>query len=108
MPANRLKVNHFDFVALHSMWIIFLKGYCVLVRVEYTITPQKNCPHRVKCHKIIMICAREVNFSEKFASRREIFAELPPFHNCGGSQKHQRSEPSIHFLIYGIGVRSLK
>ncbi len=29
-----LRVNHYDFVALHSMWIIFLKGYCVLVRVE--------------------------------------------------------------------------
>ncbi len=34
MPANGLRVNHYDFVALHSMWIIFLKGYCVLVRVE--------------------------------------------------------------------------
>ena len=29
-----LCINHYDFVALHSMWIIFLKGYCVLVRVE--------------------------------------------------------------------------
>ncbi len=28
------RINHYDFVALHSMWIIFLKGYCVLVRVE--------------------------------------------------------------------------
>ena len=27
-------LNHYDFVALHSMWIIFLKVYCVLVRVE--------------------------------------------------------------------------
>ncbi len=27
-------VYHYDFVALHSMWIIFLKGYSVLVRVE--------------------------------------------------------------------------
>ncbi len=26
--------NYYDFVALHSMWIIFLKGLCVLVRVE--------------------------------------------------------------------------
>ena len=34
MPANGLKVNHYDFVALHSMWIIFLKGLCVLVRVK--------------------------------------------------------------------------
>ena len=34
MPANGLRVNHYDFVALHSMWILFLKGYCVLVRVE--------------------------------------------------------------------------
>ena len=34
MPANGLRVNHYDFVALHSMWIIFLKGYCVSVRVE--------------------------------------------------------------------------
>ncbi len=33
MPANGLRVNH-DFVALHSMWIIFVKGYCVLVRME--------------------------------------------------------------------------
>ena len=29
-----LRVNHYDFVALYSMWIIFLKGKCVLVRVE--------------------------------------------------------------------------
>ncbi len=34
MPANWLMVNHYDFVALHSMRIIFLKGLCVLVRVE--------------------------------------------------------------------------
>ncbi len=34
MPANGLRVNHYDFVALHSMRIIFLKGLCVLVRVE--------------------------------------------------------------------------
>ena len=44
MHANGLRVNHYDFVALHSMWIIFLKGICVLVRV--------------KCHKIIMIIVR--------------------------------------------------
>ncbi len=30
-----LWVNHYDFVALHSMWIILLKGCCVLVRVEF-------------------------------------------------------------------------
>ncbi len=29
-----LRVNHYDFVALHSMRIFFLKGLCVLVRVE--------------------------------------------------------------------------
>ena len=29
-----MRINHYDFVALHSMWIIFLKGLCVLVRVE--------------------------------------------------------------------------
>ena len=34
MPANGLRVNHYGFVALHSMWIIFLQGKCVLVRVE--------------------------------------------------------------------------
>ena len=34
MSANGLRVNHCDFVALHSMRIIFLKGLCVLVRVE--------------------------------------------------------------------------
>ncbi len=34
MPANGLRVNHYDFVALHLMWIIFLKGICVLERVE--------------------------------------------------------------------------
>ena len=34
MPANGLRINRYDFVALHSMWIIFLKGLCVLVRVE--------------------------------------------------------------------------
>ncbi len=27
-------INNYDFVALHSMWIIFLKGICVLERVE--------------------------------------------------------------------------
>ncbi len=32
MPANGLRVNHYDFVALHSMWIIFLKGICVVLR----------------------------------------------------------------------------
>ncbi len=65
MPANG-RVNH-DFVALHSMWIIFVKGICVLERVEIihkstvpgknfdSYTLQKNYPHRVKCHKIIMI-----------------------------------------------------
>ncbi len=26
-----LRVNHYDFMALHSMWKNFLKGYCVLV-----------------------------------------------------------------------------
>ena len=40
MPANGLRVNHCDFVALHSMWIIFLKGYCVLVRVEIIHKPK--------------------------------------------------------------------
>ncbi len=34
MPANGLRVNHYHFVAFHSMWIIFLKGICVLERVE--------------------------------------------------------------------------
>ena len=34
MPANGLRVNHYDFVALHSMWIVFLKGLCILLRVE--------------------------------------------------------------------------
>ncbi len=34
MPADGLRVNRYDFVALHSMWRIFVKGYCVLVRVE--------------------------------------------------------------------------
>ena len=29
-----LRVNHYDFVTLHSTWIIFLKGLCVLERVE--------------------------------------------------------------------------
>ena len=32
--ALRLTVNHYDPVAPHSMWRIFLKGQCVLVRVE--------------------------------------------------------------------------
>ena len=34
VSVYRLKVNHYDFVALHSMWIVFLKGLCILVRVE--------------------------------------------------------------------------
>ena len=34
MPVNGLRVNHYYFVALHSMWIIFLKGISVLERVE--------------------------------------------------------------------------
>ena len=80
MPANGLRVNHYDFVALHSMWIIFLKGKCVLLRVEiinkskflpgtvekklfpvristcvsiYTCT-KTHLPFRVKCHKIMI------------------------------------------------------
>ena len=28
MPANGLRVNHYDFVVLHSMWRIFLNGLC--------------------------------------------------------------------------------
>ena len=45
MPANGLRVNHYDFVALHSMWIIFVKGICVLERVEIihkSTVPGKN------------------------------------------------------------------
>ncbi len=26
MPTNGLRVNHYDFVALHSMWIIFSRS----------------------------------------------------------------------------------
>ena len=47
MPANGLRVNHYDFVALHSMWIIFLKGLCVLVRVEI-IHKSKSLPGTVE------------------------------------------------------------
>ena len=51
MHANGLRVNHYDFVALHSMWIIFLKGICVLERMEI-VHKSKFLPgtHRVKCH----------------------------------------------------------
>ena len=28
-PAPRLRVNHHDFMALHSMWRIFMKDKCV-------------------------------------------------------------------------------
>ncbi len=47
MPANGLRVNHYDFVALHSMWIIFLKGYSVLVRVEI-IHKSKFLPEQLR------------------------------------------------------------
>ncbi len=61
MHANGLRVNHYDFVALHSMWIIFLKGICVLERMEI-VHKSKFLPgtHRVKCHKIIMIYPQHV------------------------------------------------
>ncbi len=37
MPANGLRVNHYDFVALHSMWIIFSKGFmCLSTSGNYT------------------------------------------------------------------------
>ena len=47
MPANGLKVNHYDFVALHPMWIIFLKALCVLVRVGI-IHKSKSLPGTVR------------------------------------------------------------
>ncbi len=51
MPANGLRVSH-DFVALHSMCIIFLKGLCVLVRVEI-IHKSKFVPGTVeKIHQL--------------------------------------------------------
>ncbi len=37
MPVNGLRVNHYDFVALHSMWIIFLKGYFLSAVVPWKI-----------------------------------------------------------------------
>ncbi len=36
-----MEINY-DFVALHSMWIIFLKGICVLERVELSSTRSKT------------------------------------------------------------------
>ncbi len=39
MPANGLRVNRYDFVALHSMWIIFLRG------ITRTITKHYSCNH---------------------------------------------------------------
>ena len=41
MPTDRLRVNHYDFVALQSIWIIFLKGLCVLV-YEWGINPSEK------------------------------------------------------------------
>ena len=60
MPANGLRVNHYDFVALHSMWIIFLKGYCVLVRVEIIHKSKLSTSFRKMYYKIIMIYPQPV------------------------------------------------
>ena len=34
MIQMMMMISHYDIVALHSMWIFFLKGICVLERVE--------------------------------------------------------------------------
>ena len=39
VPANGLKVNHNDFVTLHS---------------NRNLNPSVNIPNRVKCHKIVL------------------------------------------------------
>ena len=37
MPANGLRVNHYDFVALHSMWNNFSEGLmCLSTSGNYT------------------------------------------------------------------------
>ncbi len=36
MPANRLTVNHYDFVALHSMWKISEVVMCLSTSGNYT------------------------------------------------------------------------
>ena len=46
MPVNRLRVNHYDFVALHLMWIIFLKGLSQNHNdLPSMITPSAGCIH---------------------------------------------------------------
>ncbi len=66
MPANGLRVNHYDSVALHLMWIIFLKGYCVLVRVEI-IHKSKFLPGTV-----------EKNYHPKIHINYACSCQLPP------------------------------
>ena len=68
MPANGLRVNHYDFVALHSMWIIFLKGLCVLVQVEI-IHKSKFLPGT--------LVLRHINPLEKISTS----SEVPQNHN---------------------------
>ena len=83
-----LRVNHYDFVALHSMWIIFLKGLCILVRVEIIHkseflpgTVEKNSSTIRSSGKISDLCiisTRTVSLITRSANRSRQ-ATLPQF-----------------------------
>ncbi len=57
-----IAVDHYDFVAHHSMWIIFLKGYCVLVRVEI-IHKSKFLPGTVEKNSSTMASGRNRTYA---------------------------------------------
>ena len=88
MPANGLRVNHYDFVALHPMWIIFLKGICVLEQVEI-IHKSKFLPGTV-----------EKNSSTIRSSGRNrvkcTSSEVPQNHNDLPSTRSQASILNTH------------
>ncbi len=84
---KKLKVNHCDFVALHSMWIIFLKGLCVLVRVEI-IHKSKFLPGTVeKKSSTIRSSGRNRTYALSTSS------EVPQNHNDLPSTRSQALPP---------------
>ncbi len=87
MPANGLRVNHYDFVALHSMWMIFLKGICVLERVEI-IHKSKFLPGTVEKNSFPLVL-RHIYPSEKLSTSREV----PQNHNDLPSTRSQALPP---------------
>ena len=50
MPANGLRVNHYDFVALHSMWM-FINSASIIERQTYLLGTPVDCRQIITCVK---------------------------------------------------------